>query len=239
MLTGAGLDQVWHHSRAHRLFTNARWSGDALGLALADLIVAQVPPAGAALTIAVDDTLFKRSGKNVFGAAWRAREHRAKGGRATSRGRTPAVPPGSRRGSSTYGAPKRITSPTRSLRASAPLPRRQRLSQQRSFPGSNPTWLSADDVLKTGAAATRTCATRTLAARRLTGHDPTASQHPPDPRTQNSPADGHGCKCGGPPVLPRRHGRRRAHDVRAAHGRGVRRSGQPADPLASASVLRL
>ena len=32
MLTGAGLDQVWHHSRAHRLFTNARWSGDALGL---------------------------------------------------------------------------------------------------------------------------------------------------------------------------------------------------------------
>jgi hypothetical protein len=43
MLTGAGLDQVWHHSRAHRLFTNARWSGDALGLALADLIVAQLP----------------------------------------------------------------------------------------------------------------------------------------------------------------------------------------------------
>ena len=37
MLTGAGLDQVWHHSRAHRMFTNARWSGDALGLALADL----------------------------------------------------------------------------------------------------------------------------------------------------------------------------------------------------------
>src|SRR4051794_15487444 len=32
MLTGAGLDQVWHHSRAHRLFTTARWSADALGL---------------------------------------------------------------------------------------------------------------------------------------------------------------------------------------------------------------
>jgi hypothetical protein len=31
-LTGAGLDQVWHHSRAHRLFSNARWSADALGL---------------------------------------------------------------------------------------------------------------------------------------------------------------------------------------------------------------
>ena len=70
MLTGAGLDQVWHHSRAHRLFTNARWSGDALGLALADLIVARLLPAGAALTVAVDDTLFKRSGKKVFGVAW-------------------------------------------------------------------------------------------------------------------------------------------------------------------------
>ena len=70
MLTGAGLDQVWHHSRAHRLFTTARWSGDALGLALADLIVARLLPTGAALTIAVDDTLFKRSGKKVFGVAW-------------------------------------------------------------------------------------------------------------------------------------------------------------------------
>ena len=42
MLIGAGLEQVWHHSRAHRLFANARWSGDALGLALADLIVARL-----------------------------------------------------------------------------------------------------------------------------------------------------------------------------------------------------
>src|SRR4051794_38590721 len=70
MLTGAGLEQVWHHSRAHRLFTNARWSSDALGLALADLIVARMLPADSALTIAVDDTLFKRSGKKVFGVAW-------------------------------------------------------------------------------------------------------------------------------------------------------------------------
>ena len=60
MLTGAGLDQVWHHSRAHRLFTNARWSGDALGLALAYLIVARLLPTGAALTVAVDDTLFSK-----------------------------------------------------------------------------------------------------------------------------------------------------------------------------------
>jgi hypothetical protein len=70
MLTGAGLDQVWHHSRAHRMFTNARWSGDALGLALTDLIVARLLPADSAVTIAIDDTLFKRSGKKVFGVAW-------------------------------------------------------------------------------------------------------------------------------------------------------------------------
>jgi hypothetical protein len=70
MLIGAGLDQVWHHSRAHRLFAVARWSSDAVGLALADLIVARLLPAGAALTVAVDDTLFKRSGTKVFGVAW-------------------------------------------------------------------------------------------------------------------------------------------------------------------------
>src|SRR6476659_6149211 len=70
MFTGAGLDQVWHHSRAHRLFTHARWSGDALGLALADLIVTHLLPTGSPLTVAVDDTLFKRSGKKVFGVAW-------------------------------------------------------------------------------------------------------------------------------------------------------------------------
>ena len=69
MLTGAGLEHVWHYSRAHRLFSNARWSVDALGLALADLIVARLLPADSALTIAVDDTLFKRSGKKVFGVA--------------------------------------------------------------------------------------------------------------------------------------------------------------------------
>src|SRR4029453_12455602 len=70
MLTGGGLGQVWHHSRAHRLFTNARWSSDAVGLALANLIVTRLLPPGSPLTIAVDDTLFRRSGKKVFGVAW-------------------------------------------------------------------------------------------------------------------------------------------------------------------------
>jgi hypothetical protein len=46
------------------------WPWPGPGRALADLIVARLLPAGAALTIAVDDTLFKRSGKKVFGLAW-------------------------------------------------------------------------------------------------------------------------------------------------------------------------
>jgi hypothetical protein len=70
MLTGAGLERFWYHSRAHRLFAVARWSTDAVGLALIDLIVARLLPAGSPVVIAVDDTLFKRSGKKVFGVAW-------------------------------------------------------------------------------------------------------------------------------------------------------------------------
>src|SRR6476659_5122788 len=104
MLTGAGLDQVWHHSRAHRLFITARWSSDALGLALADLIVTHLLPAGSPLTVAVDDTLFKRSGKKVFGVAWHhdgaakgRQTHRVRQllGRGRHRGAaTVSVPPG-------------------------------------------------------------------------------------------------------------------------------------------------
>jgi hypothetical protein len=61
---------VWHRSRAHRLFGDARWSGDALGLALVELIVAQPLPADPALTTAVAETSFQRSGTKLSGAAW-------------------------------------------------------------------------------------------------------------------------------------------------------------------------
>jgi hypothetical protein len=44
MLLGAGLERAWHHCRAHRFFTTARWCTDALGLALGDLIVARPAP---------------------------------------------------------------------------------------------------------------------------------------------------------------------------------------------------
>jgi hypothetical protein len=56
MLLGACLERIWHHSRAHRFFAVARWSADAVGLALLDLIVAQLLPAGSPITVAIGDT---------------------------------------------------------------------------------------------------------------------------------------------------------------------------------------
>ena len=71
ILTGAGLARIWPHDRAHAFFSRASWNPEILGMCLSHLIVRTLLPAGAALTVAVDDTLFKRRGKKVFGAAWK------------------------------------------------------------------------------------------------------------------------------------------------------------------------
>ena len=70
MLTGAGLSQVWRHDRAHRFFSHARWSSQDLGLALAKLIVPLLVPAGEPVLVAIDDTLFKRTGPKVHAIGW-------------------------------------------------------------------------------------------------------------------------------------------------------------------------
>jgi hypothetical protein len=70
MLTGAGLSQVWRHDRAHRFFSHARWSAEALGLALAKLIVALLVPDGEPVLVAIDDTLFQRTGRKVHAIGW-------------------------------------------------------------------------------------------------------------------------------------------------------------------------
>ena len=70
MLTGAGLAQVWHHCRAHRFFSAAKWCPQQVGLLLAELIVSQLLVPGAAITVAVDDTLFRRRGRKVHAAGW-------------------------------------------------------------------------------------------------------------------------------------------------------------------------
>ena len=68
MLQAAGLAGVWHHSRAHDLFARRRWNPDELGLALLDFLVSVFVKAGAPIRLAVDDTLFGRSGPKVWGA---------------------------------------------------------------------------------------------------------------------------------------------------------------------------
>src|SRR6266540_2024036 len=70
MLVAAGLSTSWHHSRAHRFFSRARWSADQLGLCLLELIVDGLVGAGAPVRLVVDDTLFRRSGRKIFGTGW-------------------------------------------------------------------------------------------------------------------------------------------------------------------------
>lgn len=70
VLTGAGLARVWHHARAHRFFSAARWCPHQVGLVVAELVVAPLLPAGALVTVAVDDTLFRRRGRKVHAVGW-------------------------------------------------------------------------------------------------------------------------------------------------------------------------
>ena len=70
MLLGAGLGRCWPHDRAHYFFARAAWDLDQLGLAVARLAVILLVPPGAAITVAVDDSVFRRCGRRVFGAAW-------------------------------------------------------------------------------------------------------------------------------------------------------------------------
>jgi len=68
MLQAAGLAGVWHHSRTHDFFTRRRWEPDELGVRLLNFLIATFVKAGAPIRLAVDDTLFGRSGRRVFGA---------------------------------------------------------------------------------------------------------------------------------------------------------------------------
>src|SRR5271166_3184480 len=70
MLLGADLARDWPHDRAHYFFARARWQIDELGLAVARLVVLLIVPPGKPLTVAVDDSVFRRSGRKVHGAGW-------------------------------------------------------------------------------------------------------------------------------------------------------------------------
>ena len=69
MLTGAGLARRWSHHRVHRFFSRARWSLDEVSAVLAGLVVDLLIPAGEPVLVAVDDTLFRRSGRTVYAAS--------------------------------------------------------------------------------------------------------------------------------------------------------------------------
>jgi len=68
MLQAAGLAGEWHHSRAHDFFARRRWDPDKLGVALLDFLVTVFVKHDTAIRLAVDDTLFGRSGRRVWGA---------------------------------------------------------------------------------------------------------------------------------------------------------------------------
>jgi hypothetical protein len=70
MLLGGCLQHAWPHDRAHYFFARARWELDQLGLAVAQLAVMWLVPPGADLEVAVDDSVFRRSGRKVHGASW-------------------------------------------------------------------------------------------------------------------------------------------------------------------------
>jgi hypothetical protein len=70
MLHGAGLAGRRHHDVGYRFFASARWSVDEVGLVVARLIVQVLVPAGMPLLVAVDDTLLRRTGRRLHGAAW-------------------------------------------------------------------------------------------------------------------------------------------------------------------------
>jgi DDE superfamily endonuclease len=70
MLVGARLAGRWHHCRAHRFFSRARWSVDRLGLRIADIVVEHLCEPGAPIVLAIDDTLLHRLGRRIHGAHW-------------------------------------------------------------------------------------------------------------------------------------------------------------------------
>jgi hypothetical protein len=70
MWTAAGMANRAHWSRAHRFFTTTRWDADTVGLLLLRQVLRQFAGDAPAVTVAVDDTLFRRYGTQVFGCFW-------------------------------------------------------------------------------------------------------------------------------------------------------------------------
>ncbi|MGH3200160.1 MAG: IS701 family transposase [Streptosporangiaceae bacterium] len=85
MAAAAGMAGRWR--RACWFFSGAAWDLDALGLAVARLIVKYLLADGEPLVVAVDGTFFKRWGRRVFQARW-AYDGSAQGGKKIAFGNT-------------------------------------------------------------------------------------------------------------------------------------------------------
>jgi len=85
MAAAAGIAGQWR--RACWFFAGAAWDIDALGLAVARLIVTRLLQPGEPVVVAVDGTFFQRWGKKVFQARW-AYDGSAQGGKKIAFGNT-------------------------------------------------------------------------------------------------------------------------------------------------------
>lgn len=77
MWQAARLAGRLHHSRAHDFFARATWCPDRLGLLVLDFLIERFLDPDAPITLAVDGSVFRRSGPKVHGASW----HHDPGGR--------------------------------------------------------------------------------------------------------------------------------------------------------------
>jgi len=66
MLIAAGVSGKRHHAGFHRVFANARWSLDRLGIAVLNLVLSLVPRSRVVF-LSLDDTLARKRGRKVFG----------------------------------------------------------------------------------------------------------------------------------------------------------------------------
>ena len=82
MWQAARLAGKLHHSRAHDFFARAAWCPDRLGLLLLDFLLERFTDPGAPISLAVDGSVFRRSGPKVHGASWHHDSSAAPGGRA-------------------------------------------------------------------------------------------------------------------------------------------------------------
>ena len=81
MWQAARLAGKLHHSRAHDFFARSAWCPDRLGLLVLDFLLERFVDAEEPICLALDGSVFGRSGPKVHGASWHHDSSAAPGGR--------------------------------------------------------------------------------------------------------------------------------------------------------------